>query len=90
MQFFGYVSYGQQLKLITSDNNRSVISVNASPTLLASPVLPLATFSLTDFEMQNAAQSGVPEGQVIIVSTMVLLKRDWEEILQGQLLLSLP
>lgn len=50
-----------------SDNNISIISVNASPILLASPVLPLATFSLTDFEMQNAAQFGVPEGHVIIV-----------------------
>lgn len=67
MQFFGYILHSQQLRLIMSDNNILVLSANASPVLSAGSVLPLATFSLVDFEMQNATQFHIPEDQVIII-----------------------
>jgi len=70
-----------------SDNNILVLSANASPVLSAGSVLPLATFSLVDFEMQNATQFHIPEDQVIIIQQFW---REKEEILQGQLVPSLP
>lgn len=87
MQFFGYILHSQQLRLIMSDNNILVLSANASPVLSAGSVLPLATFSLVDFEMQNATQFHIPEDQVIIIQQFW---REKEEILQGQLVPSLP
>lgn len=70
-----------------SNNNTSITAANASLLLSSEPVLPLVTFSQADFEMQNAAQFWVPEDQN---DNGVVKEGEREEILQGQLLPSLP